>query len=85
MRWALHWKCNLFFSEQYCCVVAKDCCRQCILLNCYLTLPFCIIKVYEGRIPEDRVVLRELAKEMLAWPRIEVLFISHFSRLGSCI
>ncbi|KAG6548682.1 hypothetical protein Mapa_009836 [Marchantia paleacea] len=27
--------------------------------------------VYEGRIPQDRVVLRELAKEMLQWPNLE--------------
>lgn len=68
------------FEVSHVALVLPPYCRQSILLNCYLTLPFCIIKVYEGRIPEDRVVLRELAKEMLAWPRIEVLFSSNFSR-----
>jgi hypothetical protein len=28
-------------------------------------------EVYEGRLPEDRLVLRELTKEMLAWPNLE--------------
>ncbi|OAE25772.1 hypothetical protein AXG93_4368s2320 [Marchantia polymorpha subsp. ruderalis] len=30
-----------------------------------------LMEVYEGRIPQDRVVLRELAKEMLQWPNLE--------------
>ncbi|KAJ7556664.1 hypothetical protein O6H91_05G092600 [Diphasiastrum complanatum] len=30
-----------------------------------------LVDVYEGRIPKDRAVLRELAKEMTAWPRLE--------------
>lgn len=30
-----------------------------------------LVDVYEGRIPKDRVVLRELANEMLNWPKLE--------------
>eukprot|EP01018_Ginkgo_biloba_P028789 Gb_22829 [translate_table: standard] len=30
-----------------------------------------LVDVYEGRIPKDRIVLRELAKEMLNWPNLE--------------
>lgn len=31
-----------------------------------------LVDVYEGRIPKDRVVLRELANEMLNWPKLEI-------------
>jgi len=30
-----------------------------------------LVDVYEGRIPKDRVALRELANEMLNWPKLE--------------
>lgn len=30
-----------------------------------------LLDVYEGRIPSDRVVLRELTKDMLNWPNLE--------------
>ncbi|KAL2650981.1 hypothetical protein R1flu_019109 [Riccia fluitans] len=30
-----------------------------------------LLEVYEGRLPQDRLVLRELAKEMLNWPNLE--------------
>ncbi|KAL3700752.1 hypothetical protein R1sor_018774 [Riccia sorocarpa] len=30
-----------------------------------------LLDVYEGRIPQDRIVLRELTKEMLNWPNLE--------------
>jgi len=35
---------------------------------------FSFFKVFEGRLPKDRLVLRELTKEMLNWPNLEVPF-----------
>lgn len=35
-----------------------------------------LVDVYEGRIPKDRVVLRELANEMLNWPKLETEVVS---------
>jgi hypothetical protein len=41
--------------------------------KCYVGHPiFVLHKVYEGRIPSDRLVLRELTKEMISWPNLEV-------------
>ncbi len=36
------------------------------------------IQINEGRMPADRLVLRELAKEMTAWPNLEVWIDSFF-------
>lgn len=47
-----------------------------------LILPFmrfCLLQVFDGKIPEDRLVLRELTKEMLNWPNLEVRSIIIYS------
>ncbi|CAM6045779.1 unnamed protein product [Sphagnum compactum] len=37
-----------------------------------------LVEINEGRMPADRLVLRELAKEMTAWPNLEVWIDSFF-------
>jgi hypothetical protein len=37
-----------------------------------------LVEINEGRMPADRLVLRELAKEMTAWPNLEVWIVSFF-------
>ena len=42
---------------------------------------FCLFQIFDGKVPEDKLVLRELNKEMLNWPNLEVRSIVSFCSL----